>query len=171
MNKHNLITSAYEKYADVQLIIDIITDDGYLSVTELASLLCKLLCTNSIKPKIINKLLIDNGYIIKRDKEAIKIERNLGLQPSKYLPTKSASPYCKKRCFNELSFYLWKFDIFLILFNLDFRQEITIDSIKHLRSILSKYVNIKFDNEEILLNAIMLQIILKKESYKFKLYG
>ena len=65
---NDLVASAYKTYADVQHIINIITDNDYISVTELSELLNKVLDTESISSRIINKLLLDKHFITKTKK-------------------------------------------------------------------------------------------------------
>ena len=162
-----LITSAYEKYAGVQNIIDIITDNGYLSVTEIADLLCQICNTNSISPQIINKLLLDNHFIIKQSKEIIRREKSLDLKPSKYIPTSISLQYCKKKYYKDFSFFLWKFDIISTLLNLNFKNLITLKSAKNMCTTLGKYVFNEFNVHLVFVNLIRLQLILMQESILF----
>ena len=71
-------------------IINIITDNDYISITELSRLLCKISNTNNISPKIINQILLDNHFIAKSNKTLLDKEKKLGLKPSKYIPTSSS---------------------------------------------------------------------------------
>ena len=167
MLEDNLIASAYKKYAGVQNIIDIITDNDYLSVTEIADLLCKICNTNSISPQIINKLLLDNHFIIKQSKELIRREKSLDLKPSKYIPTPNSLQYCKKQYYKNFSFYLWKFDIVLVLLNLDFQKNLTLNSAKKIYTVIRKYVSVEFNVYLVFINLIKLQLVLKQESILF----
>lgn len=160
---NDLITSAYQTYADVQHIINIITDNDYISVTELSELLNKVLATTTISPMIINKLLLDKHFITKTKKQQLVGRKKLGLKPSKFIPTLEYVSYSKKRYCNDFSFYLWKFDIMLPLFNIDFKNQLDLTSAKKLCKVMNKYVFTRFDTNIVFLNLVKLQLILNYE--------
>ncbi len=164
---NNLITSAYRTYADVQNIIDLITDNDYISVSELAKLLCKILDTSDITAKTVNRILSDKHFIIKQYREVFLREKNSGLKPSKYIPASSFSSYFKKKFCADYSFYLIKFDVLKPLFNLDFRNTMTQSTAINLCCFINKYVSTSFDTDTVFLNLIKLRIILQRECLLF----
>ena len=160
---NDLVASAYKTYADVQHIINIITDNDYISVTELSELLNKVLDTESISPRIINKLLLDKHFITKTKKEQLVERKKLGLKPSKFIPTTDYVSYCKKRYCSDFSFYIWKFDIMLHLFNIDFKNQLNISSAENLCNVMNKYVITRFNTNIVFLNLVKLQLLLHYE--------
>ncbi len=167
MPKNNLITSAYRTYADVQNIIDLITDNDYISVSEFAKLLCKILDTSDITARTVNKVLLDKHFIIKQYREVFLREKKSGLKPSKYIPTSSFSSYFKKKFCANYSFYLIKFDVLKPLFNLNLKTTITKSTAINLCCFINKYVSTNFDTDTVFLNLIKLRIILQRECLLF----
>jgi hypothetical protein len=163
----NRISSAYITYEQVIDIIDTITDDNFISVTEISKLLSVILNTNKINPKSINKLLLDNNFMIKVDRIIFNESKKKGLKPSKYIPTESSNTYYKKRYYKDISFYIWDFKQIFKIFNIDFKSTLTIDSSIILCKIMGKYSFSRFDIENVFTNLLGLQSILKFNSNKF----
>lgn len=105
MNSKQLLSLAYNMYADVLDIINIVSDKDYLSITELSKLLSCICTPTQIQPQIITKILLKKNTIKRQQSQFSPASISKDLFPSKYIATSKGEPYCKlkksvsKRCF------------------------------------------------------------------------
>lgn len=150
---------SYNSYSNGHTAIITIGDGDFISATEFSNLLKDILNCNKITPYIVNKLLIDKGFLIKN----IAFNKD-DLTSSKYLPVNEKGLYYKKIYFNKIPFYIWDYKILFNIFNINFQKELNKDSARNLCNVMNKYINISLDIDEVFINLIKLQLLLFKES-------
>lgn len=164
MIKNNFLLSAYDTYSDILNIINTISDNCFISVSEFSKLLAVILNVNEIKPHFINKLLIDKNLLVKTVNSSVN---NKNFKTSKYIPTPQASRYSKKVSYNEIYFYLWDFNILSGLFDIDFKETLTENSAKNICRVMKKYLHMNFNIDNVFTNLIKLQVLFRNECNLF----
>ncbi len=158
---------AYDLYEKDMSIINIITDLDYIEISEFTQLLSTIL-NRKIKPKYINRILLDKGIITKN---------NLYSQANHSLPDNKGNRYkviadigfsCVETKYDSGLFFVWKANFLFNLFNIDFRSKITLSNAEILCSIINKYVKKQFDVKEVYTNLQYLKLILQRECIYYK---
>lgn len=157
----NFLYLSYNTYSNANAHSAIITigDGDFISATEFSNLLKGILNCNKITPYIVNKLLIDRGFLIKN----IAFDKK-DLTSSKYLPVNEKGLHYKKIYFNKTPFYIWDYKILFNIFDINFQKELIKDSARNICNVMNKYINISFNIDEVFINLIELQLLLFKES-------
>lgn len=156
------ISSAYEQYAEVFNIIDVITDNGFISVTNFSKLLHIIFATNNIKPHIINKFLIEHGFLTKTTKPTFKCNTSC-----KYITNFSSLAHCKKITDHNIIFYIWDFNFLFGILGIDFKTDISQDNVQTLCSNIKQYAHIKVNMQQVYFNLLKLQTVLRNECIYF----
>ncbi len=150
---------SYIVYSNSNIAIKTIGDGDFISATEFATLLKDTLDCNKITAYLVNKLLIDKGFLIKNMAFDKKV-----LSSSKYLAVDEKRLYYKKIYFNKRPFFIWDYKILFNIFNINFQKKLTKDSAKNLCNVMNKYINISLEIDEVFIRLVMLQLMLFKES-------
>lgn len=91
---------SYITYSESNIAIKTIGDGDFISATEFATLLKDTLNCNKIIPYLVNKLLIDKGFLIKNMAFDKKV-----LNSSKYLLVDEKGLYYKKNILQQKTFF------------------------------------------------------------------
>ena len=150
---------SYITYSNSNIAIKTIGDGDFISATEFSDLLKDILNCNKITPYIVNKLLIDKGFLIKN----IAFNKE-NLTSSKYLPVNEKGLYYKKIYFNKRPFFIWDYKILFNIFDINFQKKLTKDSANNIYNIMNEYIDVSFDIDNVFINLIKLQFLLFKES-------
>lgn len=150
---------SYESYPNGITAISTIGDGDFISATDFSDLLKDILNCNKITPYIVNKILIDKGFLIKN----IAFNKK-DLTSSKYLPVNEKGLYYKKIYFNKIPFYIWDYKILFNIFDINLQKELTRDSARNICSIMNEYIDISFNIDEVFINLIKLQVLLFEKS-------
>lgn len=161
------IEKAYNLYENDMTIINIITDDDYIDVSEFSQLLSTIL-NRVIKPKFINRILMDTDIIIRKDTSYLQKQKILGFKENKYTIISAVGNSCKEVEYEKGLFYLWKADFLFKLLGVDFKCNIQASTAETLCNIIRKYVKKQFDINQIHTNLQYLQFILKRECIYYK---
>lgn len=161
------VEKAYELYDNNMIVINIITDDDYVDVTEFAQILSTIL-NRVIKPKFINRIMLDRGILIKNDTSYLQKQKMLGYKVNKYNVITDIGISCKEAEYEKGLFYLWKADFLFKLLGVNFRNKIQNNTAEILCNIIRKYVKKHFDANQVYTNLQYLQIILKRECIYYK---
>ena len=161
------VEKAYELYENNMIVINIITDDDYIDVTEFAQILSTIL-NRVIKPKFINRIMLDAGIIVKNDTSYLQKKKMLGYKVNKYNVITDIGNSCKEAEYEKGLFYLWKADFLFKLLCVNFRSDIQVSTAEALCNIMKKYVKKQFDANQVYTNLQYLQFILKKECIYYK---
>ncbi len=159
MTLNDFLHLSYITYSNSNIAIKTIGDGDFISATEFATLLKDTLNCNKIIPYLVNKLLIDKGFLIKN----IAFDKKV-LTSSKYLPVDEKGLYYKKIYYNKKPFFIWDYKILFNIFNINFQKELTKDSARNLCNVMNKYIDISLEIDEVFINLIMLQLLLFNES-------
>lgn len=161
------VEKAYELYENNMIVINIITDDDYIDVTEFAQILSTIL-NRFIKPKFINRIMLDAGIIVRNDTSYLQKQKMLGYKVNKYNIIADIGNSCKEIEYEKGLFYLWKSDFLFKLLGVDFKCNIQASTAETLCNIIRKYVKKQFDINQIHTNLQYLQFILKRECIYYK---
>ena len=159
---NKLISLAYTTYGDVISILDTITDNSFVSATEIAQLLNVILGVKNITASHIMKLFLAEKLITKISKQEFIKQQQLGLKPSRYIPSPSVIKFSKKLYLENYSFYIWDICIFFRIFNIDLKYRINKNHSKYLCKKMSKYTCSKYDSKIAYSNLQKLQLILQQ---------
>ena len=159
MTLNEFLHLSYNSYWNRHTAIKTIGDGDFISATEFSDLLKDILNCNKIIPYLVNKLLIDKGFLIKNMAFDKKV-----LTSSKYLPVDEKGLYYKKIYYNKKPFFIWDYKILFNIFDINFQKELTKDSAKNICNIMNEYIDISFDVDNVFINLIKLQLLLFAES-------
>ena len=152
-------SKAYDLYEKDMLIISIITDDDFISVSEFAQLLNTILNSNFLKGRYINKILTKSGIIEKKTKETIRFQQDLGLKVNKYTANVKFKNLYKEVPYSSGKFYIWNAKLLFSLLGIDFRENIDRNVAQNFCKTLKKCTGQTFNPDIVQKNLRYLQII------------
>lgn len=114
------VVKAMEEFENVLDVIYAMLNDDYVSVSNIARLLNKILDTDRITASKLNKVLAKLGILKKVEKQDYDLLHQQGLKPSRYLLNDDRlNPYSQKRCGDDYSFYIFNGRIYLLALEID----------------------------------------------------
>ena len=148
------LSKAFELYENELDIINTITSDSYISVTEVSKLLNTILdVKHLVEPKHINHILLDYEVIIKSNNK-------LNLKTNKFIANTLVKNYYKEIASPQYKFYIWDARLIFCLLKLDFRKNINKNTVMNFCNFMSKYIHNKKFNINIIHNNLKeLQLI------------
>ena len=167
MPKNKELASAYNTFTEVLDVIDMITDNVYLSVTDFSRLMTCLTGGYEIEATIINNFLLQKHLIRKQSrrkyKQAVKEKRH----PLKYIPSKKSRIYCKVKTCATYSFLLWDFRFIFYMFNINFSNTITDSNTNEFCTLLEEVAEAPLSVNTVNKRLKQLQMLLKHECNYF----
>lgn len=158
----NNLELAYEVFKNDMLVINIITDNSFVSVTEFSTLLSTIIAKR-IKPKFINKILMSKGVISRRNLDSLQEQQTSNLNVNKYVVNSAFSIYCEERNYENGLFYIWNPNFLFKIFGIDLRSSIDNDNISTLITIIKNFFGKNVVYAKVHNNLLYLQLILKRE--------
>ena len=152
---------AYRLYEKDMQIINIITDNDFISVSEFSQLLNTIMNINCITPYHINTILKKHQVINKQIKNILDNQSKMISKYSKYLSNNQVNHYCKIIDYNFGKFYIWNANLIFVLLGVNFFEDITKKSAVHLYNNIKPYVFQKIDINTVYRNLILLQLIFR----------
>ena len=164
MIKNTELASAYNTFTEVLDVIDMITDNVYLSVTDFSRLMTCLTGGYEIEATIINNFLLQKHLIRKQSRRKYKQAIKEKKRPLKYIPSKKSKTYCKVKTCATYSFLLWDFRFIFYMFNINFSNTITDSNINEFCTLLAEVTGAPLNVNTVNKRLKQLQMLLSYES-------
>lgn len=147
------VVQAMEEFEDVLDVICAMLNDDYISVSNFARVLNKILDTDRITASKLNRVLAKDGVIKKVNKKDYDLLHQQGVKASRYvLGDTRLTPYSKLKYCDDYSFYmfhgyiyLWALEIDVI--HEDVTDEMAIKLINHMKR--KKYADVNTVKENL----------------------
>lgn len=118
------IVQAMEKFEDVLDVIYAMLDNDYISVSNFARVLNKILNTDRVTASKLNRVLDKLGVVKKVKKQDYELLHQQGVKASRYLLGDTRlTPYSKLKYGDDYSFYMFKGYIYLLALEIDVIHE------------------------------------------------
>lgn len=118
------IVQAMEKFEDVLDVIYAMLDNDYISVSNFARVLNKILNTDRVTASKLNRVLDKLGVVKKVKKQDYEILHQQGVKASRYLLGDTRlTPYSKLKYGDDYSFYMFQGYIYLFALEIDVIHE------------------------------------------------
>lgn len=134
VERNKAVANAMSEFEDVLDVIYAMLDDDYISMSNFARLLNKILGTDRITAVKLNKLLTKFEVFKKMDKGEYEKLQEQGEMPSRYEITDDIlKDYSKKKYGDDYSFYLFNPYLILELFKIEVKyDEVTDEMVNNL---------------------------------------
>lgn len=118
------VVQAMKEFEDVLDVIYAMQDNDYISVSNFARVLNKILDTDRVTASKLNKVLAKVKVIKRVKKQDYDLLYQQGLKPSRYiLGNDEFIPYSQRKYCDDYSFYMFKPCIYLVILDINVLDE------------------------------------------------